>query len=205
MVHHTEGRARQLRENVREETDKQIGYERRQIEARISGVEESTRSQKSKNDELIRKIEDFERSTNNKINDTRNQAYHLKEQLNRERGEDRRHNGSLAELSRQLGEAEKEKARLQIEDKMLSTKREATEKDRRMEMDNVRALVLTEEKKLQEGIGAMRKREQEIDDKIARLRNDHQHLQTKHRELMNKIQHGLHNTLSDTIGRYQHN
>jgi phage shock protein A len=132
----------------------------------------------------------------------RNQIYYLKDGLNRERGEDRKNSVAIADLSRLLGEAEKERARIEIEQKLLKAKRDQGDHEKRVDMENIKTQVLGEEKRLQDTVATMRRREQEIDDKIGRVKADHNALLGKHREVMDKIQSGLHSTLHNTIGKY---
>ena len=192
-------------ENVRDEGEKQINYERRQIESRIGAIEDASRVQKAKNEDLIRRIEDCEREGNSKINDERNQIYYMKDQLTREKNEDNRSKQVLAEFSRKLGEMEKEKARIQIEERMLKTKRDNTELEKRQEIESLKGQLLAEERRMQDNIASLRKREQDIEDKIARARQDYNLLLGKHREVKDKIQSGLQSTLTNTLGQYNFN
>lgn len=201
----TESRARQILENVRDEGDKQINYEKRQIESRISAVEDACRVQKAKNEDLIRRIEDCEREGNSRINEERNQIYYMKDQLSREKNEDNRSKQVLAEFSRKLGEMEKEKARIQIEERMLKTKRDNTELEKRQEIDSLKGQLAAEERRMQDNISSLRKREQDIDEKIVRARQDFNLLQGRHREVKDKIQIGLQSTLTNTLGQYNFN
>lgn len=201
----TESRARQILENVRDEGDKQINYEKRQIESRISAVEDACRVQKAKNEDLIRRIEDCEREGNSRINEERNQIYYMKDQLSREKNEDNRSKQVLAEFSRKLGEMEKEKARIQIEERMLKTKRDNTELEKRQEIDSLKGQLAAEERRMQDNISSLKKREQDIDEKIVRARQDFNLLQGRHREVKDKIQIGLQSTLTNTLGQYNFN
>lgn len=205
MNSNTESRARQILENIRDEGEKQINYEKRQIESRISAVEDACRVQKAKNEDLIRQIEDCEREGNSRINDERNQIYYMKDQLVREKNEDNRSKQILAEYSRKLGEMEKEKARLQIEERMLKTKRDNSELEKRQETEHLKTQLSAEERRMQDNIASLRKREQDIDDKIARARQDYNLLQGRHREVKDKIQIGLQSTLNTTLGQYNFN
>lgn len=198
----TENRARQILENVRDEGEKQLVYERRQREARHQAIEDATRQQKAKNEDLIRRIEDCERAGNSKINEQRNQIYYMKDQLTREKNEDNRCKHTLAEYSRHLGEAEKELARLKIEARMLETKRENTEHEKRQEIESLKSQLLGEERRMQENISSLRRREQDIDDKIARARSDYNQLLGKHREVKERVQSDLQNKLTSTLGEY---
>lgn len=193
---------KQLIENIKDEGEKQLTYERRQLESRTQGVEDATRNQKDKNDDFVRKIEDFERVTNGKINDQRNQIYYLKDILARERAEDRKVQEHMKDLGRAHGELNKEKSRIEIDYSNLLKKKDALDQAKRLELENNKAIVASEEKKFQEAISVHRKREQELEDKIARVRSDYAALTSKHRETAAKLQGGLHNTLAETIGRY---
>ena len=132
----------------------------------------------------------------------RNQAYYLKEQFNRERGDDKRNSTTLAELSRQLGEIEKEKARLQIEDKMIRNKKDELDTDRKLELENIKTAVVSEERKLQENIVAVRRQEQDIEDRINRLKKEISNAKLKNGEALSQIQSGLQGTMNDVSGRY---
>lgn len=198
----SDARVKQLIENIKDEGEKQLNYERRQLESRTQGVEDATRNQKDKNDDFVRKIEDFERVTNGKINDQRNKIYHLKDVLARERLEDRKGQEALKELGRVQGDLNKERSALEIDYNNLLKKRDALDQAKRLELENNKAIVVSEEKKFQEAVNMHRKREQELEDKISRVRSDHAALMAKHRDTAAKLQGGLHNTLAETIGRY---
>jgi chromosome segregation ATPase len=198
----TESRARQVLESIKDDEEKQLTYDKRQIESRISGVEESSKTQKSKNDELIRQIEDFERNTNAKINDMRQQLYFLKDQLSREKDEERKIDQSIGDLSRHLGESEKELARSEMEEKLLKHKREDLEAETKAEVEEIRYLLMQEEKRQEETVSQLRRREKEVDERALKVKGDFTGLQNRHRELLSKVQSGLNNTLADTIGRY---
>lgn len=198
----TESRARQILENVRDEGEKQLVYERRQREARNQAIEDATKQQKSKNEDLIRRIEDCERVGNSKINEERNQIYYMKDQLTREKNEDNRCKQGLVEHSRRLGEAEKELARLKIESRMLETKKENTEHEKRQEIESLKSQLLSEDRRMQENLSSLRKREQDIEDKLARARSDYNMLLGKHREAKDRIQSDLQTKLTTTLGEY---
>lgn len=193
---------KQLIENVKDEGDKQLNYERKQLESRTQGVEDATRNQKDKNDDFVRKIEDFERVTNGKINDQRNQIYYLKDILARERAEDRKAQEQFKEFGRVLGKISDEKSRLEIEHSNLLKKRDTLEQAKRIEYENAKSIVQAEEKKYQDMVAGQRKREQDLDEKIAKVRSEFNSLNSKHRETASKLQGGLQNTLTETIGRY---
>ena len=192
-------RARQLLENIREEGEKQLNYEKRQLESRINGIEEATRSQKSRNDDLIRRIEDCERTSNTKINEMRNQIYFLREQFGREKQDDKKNSMILSELGRQLGEVNKEYSRLQVEDNMIRRKKDSLEADRRTDLESIKSGVIGEEKRLQEHIISVRRQEQEIDDRINKKKKEIAAAKSENDRVLAKMQEGL----EGTMGRYK--
>ncbi len=192
-------RARQLLENIREEGEKQLNYEKRQLESRINGIEEAVRSQKSRNDDLIRRIEEFERTSNTKINEMRNQIYFLREQFNREKQDDKKNSMILSELGRQLGEINKEYSRLQVEDNMIRRKKDSLEADRRTDIESIKSGVIGEEKRLQENIISVRRQEQELEDRINKKRKEIAAVKSENDRVLAKLQEGL----EGTIGKYK--
>lgn len=199
----TERKAKTLIDEIKEAERRNLEEKKKEAEAKMRGIEEAIRNQKEKNEHIIRNMQEADKTSRINQNYSQTELNRIRMDLERSSRENNQLKGVAESFSKQLGQRESEKTRIETEIEV--TMDHQFELDKMIENDQIelKEKIDNEKKGGESEIISLRERLRDLDDQISYKRSEYQKLRTEYEGLVQRLHQGLGNTISNEISGYR--
>jgi hypothetical protein len=195
----TERRARQVIDGVKVEASRNLEDSRKEMDARIKGIEQATRNMKLKNEDKIKQLQNLDREFKSKEMSLRSEHSRLKMDLDRYKKDNMSLKHQSDNLGKELGAKESDYARANMDEKIYKEK--LIELEGLMDNDHqkLRKEIHKQEELMKEDLHHIENRSRMMEEEVAISKKKYAQLRAEYDSLMERLHRGLETTLNKEI------
>lgn len=198
----TERRARQVVDTVKQEAARNLDDARKELDARVKGVEQATRTIKTKDEAKVRDIQDMDRTIKNREMALKSEFSRLKMDLERFTRDNYQLESLADNMGKELGVKESDYARADMDKKIYEEKLDELKGYMQKDFDKIREEILVQEKIMKDDLINIERQSVELDEMIRDSNQRYDDLRAQYDSLMDRLHSGLESTLNKEIDSY---
>lgn len=202
----TERKSRQVVEAVKQEANRNLEDARKELDARVKGVEQATRNIKSKNETKVRELQDLDRNMRNKEQNLKSEYGRQKMDLERLTRDNYQLESLCENMGKELGVKESDYARAEMDKRIYDQKLEELRKYMKKDIDKVKEEIKIQEKMMKDDLKSAQNTATELEILNDDCQKRYDDLRAQYDNLLDRVHQGLELTLNkeiDSFNRHQ--